>query len=376
MESHLQALCGELRKSINVAALVANDGREDVSELLDGVRVTRLGRVLDFAGAPVCTGLVRAIRESSADIVHLHVPHPTAVLAYLASGRRGPLVITYHSDIVRQKVLGKAFEPFLHWILRRSAAIIASSPDLVASSTVLSAYRDRCRVIPFGIPQDQFRQPDPAAVARLRERFGPRIVLGVGRLVYYKGFEYLIRAMSNVEGRLIIVGDGPLRTTLEQTAKRYGVADRVTLAGNVDDVVPYYHACDLFALPSVARSEALGIVQIEAMACGKPVVNTSLKSGVPFVSQHRITGLTVPPADSNALAAAMNELLDNPARREAYGRAAQDRAQRDFSLDTMTQRTLQLYDEILEPVPTPRRGPFRKRAARNEDFMSAPSTVT
>ena len=375
IETHLHALCGELRQSVDLKVIVANESRKGSTGGVDGVEVTRLGTLFNFAGSPVCRGMVRSIRQAEADIVHLHLPNPTAVLAYLASGRKGPLIITYHSDVVRQKVLGKAFEPFLHWILRRSAAIITSSPDIIASSAVLSAYRDRCRIIPFGIPQEQFRQPDPATVARLREAFGPTIVLGVGRLVYYKGFEYLIRAMSRVKGRLVIVGEGPLRATLEKAAKRYGVADRVTLVGNVDDVVPYYHACDIFALPSVARSEALGIVQIEAMTCGKPVVNTFLKSGVPFVSQHGITGLTVPPADADALATAINLLLNDPECREAYGRAGQGRAQREFSLDMMTQRTLQLYNEVLRSVPTQKRGPSTSgsRDGRAAAFVSAGS---
>ncbi len=171
-------------------------------------------------------------------------------------------------------------------------------------------YRDRCNVIPHGIELDRFYEYDKAEVARIREKYGSRIVISVGRLIYYKGFEYLVQAMEQVDGRLLIIGDGPLRESLIQQAKARGISDRVVFLGEISDISPYYHAAEVFALASVARSEAFGIVQLEAMACSKPVVNTNLDSGVPFVSLHGETGLTVPPQDPDALAYAINLLLD------------------------------------------------------------------
>jgi rhamnosyl/mannosyltransferase len=347
MESHLQALCGQLRGSVDVEVLVSSDTRETDEEILDSVKVTRVGTLFDFAAAPVCPEAVRRIRESRADIVHIHWPHPTALLAYLASGHKGRLVITYHSDIVRQRVLAKLFWPVLRKVLERADAIIAASPNYVESSHVLRRFKDKCRVIPFGVPLAQFDCFDPEEVARIRARFGPRVVLGVGRLIYYKGFEHLVRAMKRVDGHLVIVGEGPLRGALELEAERAGVRGRVTFLGHVDDVVPYYHAADVFALSSVARSEAFGIVQLEAMACGKPVVNTRLDSGVTFVSVDGVTGLTVPPADSESLASALNRLLEDSALAARYGRAARLRVEREFDLEAMGRRTLSLYDEIM-----------------------------
>jgi glycosyltransferase involved in cell wall biosynthesis len=347
MESHLHALCGELRESVDVEVLVACEGRRTAVEVLDSVQVTRVGTLFDFAAAPVCPGLVRRIRESRADIVHLHWPHPTALLAYLASGHAGRLVLTYHSDVVRQKVLGGLFWPVLRRVLERADAVIAASPGYVESSPVLRRFGAKCRVIPFGVPLAQFDRADAAEVARLRAQFGPRVVLGVGRLIYYKGFEHLVRAMKEVDGRLLIVGEGPLRGALEREAERAGVAGRVTFLGHVREVAPLYHAADVFALPSVARSEAFGIVQLEAMACGKPVVNTSLDTGVTFVSIGGVTGLTVPPADSAALATALNTLLDDPALAARYGRAARSRVEREFDLEEMGRRTLRLYEEVM-----------------------------
>jgi rhamnosyl/mannosyltransferase len=210
---------------------------------------------------------------------------------------------------------------------------------------VLQAFRDRCHVIPYGIDTIQFEHCDPDAVGRIRAQFGERLVLSVGRLVYYKGLEYLIRAMVDVRGKLVIVGDGPLREKLERLAARLGLAGKVFFAGVIDNagVLSYHHAAALFVLASVARSEAFGLVQIEAMAAGLPVVNTSLDSGVPLVSVHQQTGLTVPPADPKALAAAINRLLDDSHLRQQFGQAGVLRARQEFSLDTMLQRTLHLY---------------------------------
>jgi rhamnosyl/mannosyltransferase len=353
MESHLQALCGQLRAEVNVEVLVAGEGRRTVEEVLASVKVTRVGTLFDFAAAPVCPGLVRRIRESRADIVHLHWPHPTALLAYLASGHAGRLVITYHSDVVRQKVLGGLFWPVLRRALERADAVIAASPNYVESSPALRQFKQKCSVIPFGIPLAEFDRVDESEVEQIRKRFGPRVVLGVGRLIYYKGFEHLVRAMKDVNGHLLIIGEGPLRGALEQEAERAGVGGRVTFLDQVGDVAPYYHAADVFALPSVARSEAFGIVQLEAMACRRPVVNTRLDSGVTYVSVDGVTGLTVPPADSEALANALNTLLADPALRARYGRAARLRVEREFDLETMGRRTLRLYEEIMSS-PEPR----------------------
>jgi rhamnosyl/mannosyltransferase len=290
---------------------------------------------------------VRRIRESRADIVHIHWPHPTALLAYLASGHAGRLVVTYHSDIVRQKILAKLFWPVLRRALERAEAIVVASPNYVESSPVLQKFKAKCRVIPFGVPLEEFDRFDPAEVARIRARFGPRIVLGVGRLIYYKGFEHLVRAMKGTDAHLLIIGEGPLRGALEDEARRERVSGRVTFLGRVEDAVPYFHAADVFALPSVARSEAFGIVQLEAMACGKPVVNTRLDSGVTFVSVDGVTGLTVPPADSESLAAALDRLLKDPALLASYGRAARARVEREFDLEAMGRSTLRLYEEIM-----------------------------
>jgi glycosyltransferase involved in cell wall biosynthesis len=353
METHLHDLCQGLVESYDVRVLVASGTRSALNEEINGIHVSRLRTPLTLFSTPLCPSMASQIREANADVVHIHLPNPAAVSAYLASGCRGRLIFTYHSDTVRQRMLGMLVEPMLHVAMRRSSAVIATSPNYVRTSPVLSRYHDRCHVIPLGIAVEDFTHSDPEQVAAVRRQYGDRLIVSVGRLVYYKGFEYLIRAMPGVRGTLLIIGEGPLRGKLSKLASELGIADRVHFLGKVDQelLVACYHAASVFVLASVARSEAFGIVQIEAMAAGLPVVNTGLDSGVPYVSPHNQTGLTVPPADSAALATAITTLLDDDALRQKFGLAGQLRAHQEFSLQSMASATRKLYDRVRELPP-------------------------
>jgi rhamnosyl/mannosyltransferase len=285
------------------------------------------------------------------DVVHVHLPHPAGAASYLAARkpRQHRLVVTYHSDVVRQKWLIRAYAPLVERLLTRADVVIATSPNLLEASSVLRRFRHKCRVVPYGIDVDLFRST-PERVAKslaIRARHqNRRVMLAVGRLIYYKGFEVAIRALAGLpDVDLIIVGEGPLRGSLEALAQSLGVAGRVSFEGERlnEDVVPYYLASDVYVLPSVAPSEAFGIVQIEAMACGVPVVNTWLPSGVPFVSRDGETGLTVPPSDAPALASAVSELLRDDALRRRMGDAARERARAEFSKEMLAKRILDAY---------------------------------
>ena len=365
METHLKALCEGLRWAARIEVLVSNTGRRTVVDQVDGIRVTRAGTWLDCAGASFSPAMAGCIRRSRADLVHIHLPNPPAVLAYLLSGHRGRLVLTYHSDIVRQKYLGAAVGPLMDLAIARADAVIVTSAMYLRTSPVLSRFVDSCRVIPFGIALDEYRRVPAQQVNEIRARFGTPIVLNVGRLVYYKGLEHLVRAMAQVKATLLLIGNGPLRPALERLARETGVAGRVRFLDRVDDLAPYYHAAEAFVFPSVARSESFGLVQLEAMACGLPIVNTSLPSGVPFVSVDGVSGLTVPPADAEALAKAMNLLLQNPELRARFSAAARQRVEQQFSVGMMLDKTWDLYREVAglsqEPVlqPSPLLARFR-----------------
>ncbi|MGA7870695.1 MAG: glycosyltransferase [Candidatus Binatus sp.] len=349
METHLEQLAGELNKSVDLEVLVSNESRKTAVEWVDGVKVSRIGKAWELASTPICPQMTKAIHRARADLVHVHLPNPAAVVALLASGYRGPTVVTWHSDVVRQRVLAGLFQPLLNAFIRRCSAIIVSSPNYLLSSPVLRANRRKCRVIPFGIPPELFQRECTSAVAAIRKRFGSRIILTVGRCVYYKGLEYLIRSMLKIpDAQLLIIGDGPRRLALEAETRAFGLSDRVAFLGSVADPVPYYQACDIFALASIARSEAFGIVQLEALAAGKPVVNTLLPSGVPFVSVDGVTGFSVTPGDSDALAKALSQLLNQPALRSKFGQEGIRRVNRHFTLQRMVDRTLRLYAELVD----------------------------
>jgi glycosyltransferase involved in cell wall biosynthesis len=350
IESHLLDLCSELRKSVDLKVIVANDRLRQERCSVEGIDVVRLGRVMTLASAPICPALIASLRRERADIVHLHLPNPAAAIACLIGRPAGALVVTWHSDVVRQRRLARLYQPFERLLLNRSAAIVATSPAYSASSPVLREHAGRCHLIPYGIDAGQFADDriDRSLADKLRQRFGPRVILAVARLVYYKGIKFLIQAMSKVDAKLVIIGEGPMRAELEREAADNGTSGRVIFLGEVHDhLAAYYHACDIFALPSCERSEAFGLVQLEAMACGRPVVNTRIDSGVPYVSLDGVTGFTVEPRSSEAMAAALNRLLHDSELRTRMGRAARDRVVNEFGIRKMAVRTLNLYTTVL-----------------------------
>jgi glycosyltransferase involved in cell wall biosynthesis len=349
IETHLQVLCTELKKSVDLRVIVANDGRRQIDSFVDGVSVCRLATLLFLNSTPICRRMVREIRDTPADLIHIHLPNPVALICYLLGGQNKPLILTWHSDIVRQKTLAKALIPLEISALKRCSACVVTSENYRDSSPLLDRYRDLCRVVPYGIQLDQFKTADDNKVASIRQQYGDRLILSVGRFVYYKGFEYLIRAMPHVTGKLLLVGDGPLRKDMEKEARELGLMDRIFFLGEIqnEQLAPYFHAADIFVLPSVARSEAFGIVQLEAMACGTPVVNTQIESGVPFVSRDGETGFTVAPRDPLALAAAINRLLNDRALRKKYGEAAVQRVNQLFTAEKMAGGMLDLYRQTL-----------------------------
>jgi glycosyltransferase involved in cell wall biosynthesis len=346
IETHLQLLATRLQSSVELHVAVAGDPSAPGCDEPDGVRLRRMRTYGVVAATPICPELFRVIDDVNPDLVHIHHPHPLAMLAYLLSRTSAPCVVSYHSDIVRQRTLRQLIAPIVTRTLARSASILVASPQLIESSSVLRPFRHKCHLVPYGLDASEWNHIDHARVAELRARYGSRIVLAVGRLTHYKGFDYLIRAMRDVNATLIIVGEGVLRRPLEAVIAEQGLGDRVHLLGSVRDVRPYYDACDVFVLPSTTPNEAFGIVQLEAMAAGKPVVNTALESGVTFACPPNVSALTVAPRDSAALAGAISRLLADPELRTRLGQAGRARVAREFPADLMAERTLGIYRAV------------------------------
>jgi len=349
IENHVRLLAEEqVKRGLDVTVLVTSLNGSTRVETMNGVRLIKAARWAKIASTPLSLDLLRWMSRLEADVTHLHFPYPPGELAHLLVGRGRRTVITYHSDVVRQRVLLFLYKPMLWRVLARADRILPTSPNYIDTSPFLRQVADKCEVVPLGIDLEPFRNVDENVVSQLRRESSQPRLLFVGLLRYYKGVQYLIEAMSQVGATLWVIGSGPMEAEWRGLAARRGVLDRVKFLGEVPnaDLPAYYYACDLFVLPGSQRSEAFGAVQIEAMAAGKPVICTELGTGTSFVNLHGETGLVVPPRDSDALAQAINRLLADPALRAQMGQKAKTRAQ-EFSKERMVERISRVYDQVL-----------------------------
>lgn len=354
IENHLRLLAeGQAQRGLDVTVLVTSPGRSTTVRVQNGVRVIRAARWATISSAPLSVDLFRWVRRLSADITHLQFPYPIGELAHLAMGRSRATVITYQSDIIRQRWLGRVYRPFLWRMLRRVDRIIATSPQYITSSRFLREVADKCTVVPLAIDPAPFIAMDRQQVAEIRARFGNPLLLFVGRLRYYKGLEYLLQAMRDIDATLLVIGSGPMQARWQRLARECAPVGRVHFLGDVpDSALPaYYAAADVFVLPSSHRSEAYGLVQLEAMAAGTPVVSTEIGTGTSFVNRDGETGLVVPPRDPSALVGAVNQLLADPDRRQAMGERGRQRVLTELSLDLMVDRVIEVYREALNSCP-------------------------
>lgn len=347
MERHIGLMCRFQRQWAEVEALVCSRTPRTRVVERDGTRVTEAGEWGRFQSAPLSPSFPWRLRRMGADVVVVHVPNPTAEMSWLVSRPRGKLVVRYHSDVVRQARAMRLYRPFLMHFLRHAAVIIPTSQAYVDSSPILSELRDRCRVVPLGILPEEFEHPDAARVAALREQYGRDYVLFSGRHRYYKGLPYLVRAARAMRAKVVIAGDGPERSEVMALARELGVD--IAFPGELshEDLVAHLHGCAVFVFPSVERSEAFGISILEAHACGKPVVATRLGTGVEYANLDGQTGLNVAPRVPEALAEAVNTLLDDPARRESMGAFAGVRVRREFHAETAARAEFALFQEVL-----------------------------
>ncbi len=371
IETHVRTLArAQAERGAEVRVFCVNHrGRTTILERDGPVAVMRFGRVASVAKLDLCPALAPALARVEADILHLHVPNPAMVLALLAARPVAPVVVTYHSDLIRQKILGALFRPIERRAYRRVRTILATSPPYPAGSGFLRPYADRLRILPHGIDLSPYLVPsgeDGAEAERLRGWYPGPIWLACGRLVYYKGLLNAIRALRLVAGTLLVIGEGPERPRLQEEAEGLAIADRVHFLGPISRVVPFYLAAWALWFPSNARSEAFGLVQVEAMASGCPVINAAIPhSGVPWVSRHEETGLTVPVDNPAALAAAAQRLLTEPGLRQRLGEGARARAIAEFDHRTMAERSLEIYRHILAGGTSARPQGSRCRASQS-----------
>lgn len=348
IENHIKALAeAQVAAGHQVTVLVTNPGGQIADEMLNGVHVIRVSRLVTLASTPITLHFPHLLRRLKPDIVHLQFPYPIGEISQYASRRR-PYVISYQSDVVRgsQQAFLRLYRPLLWRVLRDASFLLASSPNYIASSPYLSPLTERCRVVPLGIDPRPFLRavPNYPPAQRLR-------LLFVGRHRYYKGVGDLLRALAGLDVECFIAGSGPLTQEWQQLAGELGLGERVRFLGDVPDaeLPALYASADVFVLPSNARSEAFGIVLLEAMASGLPCITTELGTGTSFVVQDGVTGLVVAPRQPEALATAIVSLQADPALRVRLGQAGRQRLLQEFTLETMVQRVQAIYAACLAP---------------------------
>lgn len=338
----------------------------------EGVKIVRLTTPAIVSGFPLLPHLFFRLfaLAKNADIIHAHINSPsiieTAAFVSIISNR--PLVVTYHADPIIQDlnikisryfktILGTFLNKSIDLILKRSQKIIVTTPLYMEKSNFLKDYLHKVVVIPNSIDIDFFREQNPQVIQKLKREYNiknKRIILFVGRLVKYKGLEYLLKAMRTVlesvgNAHLLIVGNGPLRNELENLTRKYALEQCVSFFGNVDseNLSIIYALSDVFVLPSISNSEGFGIVLIEAMAHTKPVIASNV-GGVPYVVKAGINGLLVKPKDYEMLGKSIIELLSDSNKAKELGRRGQEYVKSNFTWRSTIKRIVKIYTEIKE----------------------------
>ncbi len=361
IEATMQQIAEGIQGEADSYVLASQDRGAAYEKTINGVPVYFAKSLGIIASLPISWDLVRYLKKHCAeyDVIHLHMPFPLGDLACLLSGYRGKLVLYWHSDVVRQKKAMLFYKPLMNWTLKRADAIAIATQGNIDGSPYVKPFESKCVRIPFGLRKAWEKKSDCYWERRTESKDSTLRLLFIGRLVYYKGCSILMAAMGELKKKLgteinqvelAIVGTGVLEQEMKQQAEQEGLEGAIRFLGKISDeeMEKELEHCDVLVFPSVANSEAFGLVQLEAMAYGKPVINTNLPTGVPWVSLDGETGLTVPPEDAEALSRAILWMKDHPTERREMGVRARQRVKEEFSQEQMLSQILRLYKELCE----------------------------
>ena len=319
-----------------------------------GMQHIRYPQTVSIASNPMSFALWRAFKSlvDAHDIIHYHFPWPFADLLHVAMRVNKPSLVTYHSDVVRQKYWLRVYQPLMHQFLTRVTRIVATSPQYVASSHVLSRYQHKVSVIPLGLNKQHYPLYSEARAAYWRTRIGSPFFLFVGVMRYYKGLHVLLAALRGTQLPVVFAGTGPCAGELQQLAARYQLT-AVHFVGQVDetDKVTLLQLCQGMVFPSHLRSEAFGLALLEAAMYAKPLISCEIGTGTSFINLHGETGYVVPANNPLALREAMVYLMQNPAEAVRFGLQAEVRYRRLFTAEGMASDYAALYAQILQTKP-------------------------
>ena len=313
-------------------------------------KVHRARLDIQLASTGFSYSVLQRFRElaAQADVINYHFPWPFMDLVHFTARINKPTVVTYHSDIVRQKHLLRLYSPLMHRFLGQADRIVAASPNYLATSEVLKHYRNKTVVVPYGLDKSSYPVPTNTCVEGWRQRFGERFFLFVGVMRYYKGLHILLEAAQGTGYPIVIVGAGPLEQELREQAAALGL-HHVHFVGRLgeEDKVALLQLCTAILFPSHLRSEAFGISLLEGAMYGKPMISSEIGTGTSFINIHNETGLVVPPSDPLAFRAAMRTLWDNPLQAQAMGQKAALRYEQLFTAEQMSLQMAQIYREVV-----------------------------
>ena len=331
-----------------VLTLSANPEPREV--MVSGHKVHRAKLNLQLASTGFSFSVFKRFRElaAQADIIHYHFPWPFMDLVHFVSGLNKSVVVTYHSDIVRQKNLMWLYSPLMHSFLKRADRIVAASPNYLETSPVLKRYRDKTVVIPYGLDRSSYPVPSDACSVAWEQRFGRRFFLFVGVMRYYKGLHILLEAAQGTNYPIVIVGAGPLEQELREQAARLGLT-HVHFLGRLgeEDKVALLQLCSAILFPSHLRSEAFGISLLEGAMYGKAMISSEIGTGTSYINVHGETGLVVPPSNPQAFREAMRILWEHPEQAQQMGVKAAQRYEQLFTSEQMGRQMARLYRELL-----------------------------
>lgn len=284
-----------------------------------------------------------------ADIIHLHYPWPFMDVVHFATMHGKPTVVTYHSDIVRQKTLLKLYRPLKNRFLASVDRIVATSPNYLATSPVLNRYRDKVVEITYGLDKSTYPTPAPELLADWRAKLGERFFLFIGVLRYYKGLHILLDALQGTDYPVVIVGSGPVEAELKEHAAQLGLRN-IHFLGQLPDTdkVALLTLCYGVVFPSHLRSEAFGISLLEGAMYGKPMISSEIGTGTTFINIGNETGLVVAPSDPVALRQAMTYLWEHPEKAAEMGARAEKRYWKHFTAEQMVKSYVELYDDLVK----------------------------
>jgi rhamnosyl/mannosyltransferase len=349
--SEVMARISQLRTmSHDVRILVARDrgwARRYVHDDTPVEAVASLGQLMSM---PIAPGFPFALKRATrnCDVLALHVPFPLSDFALLFGVPENlGVVLHWHSEIAGARSQLPFIETMLRKTVQRSDRIVVTDQAMIHASPFLSKVADKCDVVPYGVDVDfwsKLSSDEEAEIARIRAQH-PRLVISIGRLVPYKGYPVLIEAMRQVDAELVLIGEGSQGESLKTQARQLGLDDRVHFKGYLSraQMKLYLHAARLFVLPSISEAEGFGIVQVEAMASGLPVINTNLNTTVPLIARHESEGLTVEVGDAQALAQAINRLLGDPALAARLADNGRRRAQASYSNEAFVKGMQEVY---------------------------------